>query len=377
MKRKTQLTIPAHVQEMDSQVENLRIDVPFAKDVDIAAMTAGDADPLFVTVEVLNPQVSRNKNNWTETLLYDVAEQINEKKPDGFMGHLTPEELSHKAPEVQTMWLGAKVVEVEGVKRLYAKGYVLPYAVKLRTYLKTAKSAGKKVAVSVSGIAEKVLDRVKQVYDIVNFKLESIDWTRNGSEGVAGLGAFSLTSEMQEELIDQEANMEKSEIIAEMTEKDLKKHNPDLLASIQESARTQSESRITEMQTTVVTPLQEQVQTLTSERDTAVTEAKAKGKRIAEMYLDKELERRVDSKAARQVIRKLVVTEMENPDSEAKPEEVQDGQSKEEATAEMCLTKVLTSDEGKALLSEMSVPRVNAPADQSNTGEARKYTVIN
>lgn len=377
MKRNTKISLPAHVAEMDSQVESLSIDVPFASGVNIDELIKGDSDPMFVTIEVLNPQKSRNKNKWTEPLLYEVAEQINKKKPDGFMGHLTPEELATKNPEVQTMWLGAKVQEVGGKLRLFAKGYVLPYATILRTYLSKAKSAGKKVAVSVAGMAEKKYDSSDDSFSITDFTLESIDWARSGSQGVAGMGLFQLTTEMTDGSInDQGADMDKEQIIAEMTEKDLKKHNPDLYKTIQEQATTPVEARITEMQASIVTPLQEQVSTLTGEKETAVATASKLSGRITEMLLDKEIKNRVTNTSVRKVVRKLVVSEMANV---AIDEATLGEKSREEAVVEMAVENVLKSDEGKALVTEMGAVPVNAQTDNRSTedGDKRSFTVLN
>jgi hypothetical protein len=163
----------------------------------IEELKKDDKNPMFVTVEVMNPQVSKNGRYYDEKTLYSIAEQINEKKPDGYMGHLTEEERLKKMPHSQTMWLGANVKEVAGKQRLYAKGYVLPYAKELRTYLRKAKVIGKKVAVSIYGKASMVWDSQRSASRIKEFVLENLDWARAGAEGLQTAGITNIASEMQ------------------------------------------------------------------------------------------------------------------------------------------------------------------------------------
>jgi len=176
------ITEPAIVKEMNSDGMG-EIDVPVDKTI-ISELSDGDKDPMFVTIEVINEGVSRNGRAYDKHVIESLAEQINENKPDGFYGHLADDERHTKFPEPQTIWLGAKVLEVGGKTRLFAKGYILPEAKTLRSYLKKAKVAGKNVAVSVYGLAKVVKDKVKNISIVQDMTLESIDWARPGAEGV-------------------------------------------------------------------------------------------------------------------------------------------------------------------------------------------------
>jgi len=177
------------------------IDVGVDKNI-VSELIKDDKAPMFVTVEAANPQVSANGNVWDKKALFSIAEQVNTKKPDGYFGHLTEEERETKMPESQTLWLGATVKEIDGKDRLFIKGYVLPYANKLRTYLKKAIAIGKKVGVSVYGTANQIWDNSLNAKKIMNFDLESIDWARPGAEGMKTMGLVSVTSEMKEGKVD-------------------------------------------------------------------------------------------------------------------------------------------------------------------------------
>lgn len=175
-----------------------KIDIPTSIDVKKLIEETKDKNPLFVTAEILSPQVSRNGRMWTEEIIKSVEKQINENKPDAYQGHLKESERGTKTPDSQTIWIGAATKNIKGKMRLYAKGYVLPYAEKLKIYLKAAKATGKNIATSVYGVADQIWNESKKAYEMSNFQLETIDWARPGSEGVQGTGYFSLASEMKQ-----------------------------------------------------------------------------------------------------------------------------------------------------------------------------------
>ena len=50
-----------------------------------------DKNPLFVTIQVAREGVSKNGRNYSAETMREIAEQINSKQPDGYMGHLTDE----------------------------------------------------------------------------------------------------------------------------------------------------------------------------------------------------------------------------------------------------------------------------------------------
>jgi len=295
------LSIPATIQEMAAEPSGFKVDVPFAEGVNIDKLIEGDSDPLFVTVEVANESVSKNNRKYTKELLQEISNQINEKKPNAYLGHLKEEDRDTASPEAQTIWLGSKVVTRNGKAAVIAKGYVLPSANTLRTYLKKAFAVGKKAAVSLYGTASQKWNNATKAYDISNFNLESIDWARHLSEGISGTGLISVASEMTEE---GRESLVKSVSISEMVS-----NNPELVNEIKELGRKELEKEITEVNS-----------------------------RIAEMVVTSELSQ-VKNPKARVILEQLVLSEMKD---------------KTEQGAIVAVEKVLSSESGKLVVSEMT-----------------------
>lgn len=213
------LVLQGRITEMSAQA----IKVPTASGVDLEKLTEGDPDPMFVTLEVASATVSGNRNRYSEATLLNIAEQINETRPDAYLGHLDDKELATKYPDPQTMWIGASVEKIDGVARLFAKGYVYTDA-KVRSLLKKAVAAGKVMAVSIAGRANKKFDKVAKVYDIIDFKLDSIDWARPGTQGLNPL----LTPFITQEMVDTSMEIK----LQEATLEQLKELRPDLVEAL-------------------------------------------------------------------------------------------------------------------------------------------------
>lgn len=351
-------TQEAIIMEMSATPETQAdVDVPVDKDV-IAKLKEGDSEPMFVTIEVLNEGVSRNGRAWDKKTILSVAEQINAKKPDGYYGHLTEEERKSKYPEPQTIWVGAKTLEIDGKLRLFAKGYVLPDAKKLRTYLTKAKAIGKNVAVSVYGTAQAIKDKVKNVITMKDFDLESVDWARPGSEGVRNMGIFSVTSEMTEDGDNDnynEVNMKREDVLKTVTADELQEHNPTLVSEmtseVVSSKETELEALVAEMKQV------EEVLDIES-ISSAVDVIGEMREKLTEYEIDAELKNKVDSASARKFVRQLVVSEM----SDGHPVDV-------------AVDRVLESETGKSIVEEMvdAAPRV-APATKQPVQSTRKFT---
>jgi hypothetical protein len=329
------VTEPAVVMEMTTDGTGT-IDVPVEEGL-IASLSDGDKNPMFVTIEVINEGVSRNGRAYDKDTINSLAEQINSKKPDGYYGHLTDEERKTKFPEPQTIWIGAKVTEVGGKTRLFAKGYVLPEAKGLRSYLKKAKAAGKNIAVSVYGLAQVVSDKVNNISIVKSMSLESIDWARPGSEGVLNMGLFSVTSEMAtSNIIEQGVTMDKVEVLKSATVDELKENNPELVSEMIVEAVASKDSELAEAQTII----------------SEMTE------KLTAFELDSQLQDKVESATARKVVKQLVISEMSSgtPVSEA-------------------VDKVLGSETGQALIKEMlEVAPMVAPKTEQPSALARKFT---
>lgn len=351
------ITEQAIVQEMSTDGLGA-IDVPVDKEL-IAQLSEGDKNPMFVTIEVINEGVSRNGRAYDKDTIESLAEQINSNKPDGYYGHLTDEERKTKFPEPQTIWIGAKTSEVGGKLRLFAKGYVLPEAKTLRSYLKKAKVAGKNIAVSVYGLAQVVKDTTRNVLLVKSMSLESIDWARPGSEGVLNMGLFSVTSEMTEDNSNIEENkgatMKREDVIKTATVDELKEFNPAVIGEMVTDAVVATEAEFD----SVVSEMTEVKTTLgLTEDQSAVDTIKEMSSKLTGYELDEQLREKVESPTARKVVKQLVISEMSA------------GLSVEEAVG-----KVLESETGKAVVTEMLevAPRVS-PMTEQPAVIARKYT---
>lgn len=256
------ILIPGRISEMAKNVEDFGVNVPITG-IDIDALTEGDNDPMFITIEALNEGVSANKVNYSREVIMEIAAKVNELKPDGYMGHIDDKDIQTKNPRSETIWLGATTAEVNGKLRMFIKGYVMPYAKDLKTYIKKAKAVKKSIAVSIFGAAQKTIDAINKVYNIVpnTFKLQSIDWARSAGAGVMTLGAFSVTKEMaatselhlqpREEIIKSisvdELKMNNTLVIKEMKDSFIVELEPVLRKQIE----TEAEGKIAEMQGTI------------------------------------------------------------------------------------------------------------------------------
>lgn len=332
------------ITEMSNTPADANVDIEVDPSI-IDNLVSDDKAPMFITIEVLNEGVSKNGRNWDRDTILSVAEQINTNMPVGYNGHLSEADRSTKFPAPQTMWLGAIAKEVGGKLRLFAKGYVLPEAKVIRSYLKRAKSIGKNVAVSVYGTAEITKDKLTGVLNMQGFALESIDWARPGSEGVKNGGYLKITSEM----IKEEEIMTREEILATATLDELNKFNASLVAEISSKALEPTEAIVSEM-TSLVDALG------TEDIKSTVSEMSAK---LQNYEIDEVLANSVDNAPARKIIKQLVVSEMSNASS-----------------VQEAVDNVLNSESGQTIIKEMTevAPKVSPMVD-SPVINARRFTV--
>lgn len=311
----------------------------------VSKVVGDDPDPMFVTMPVLSEGVSRNGRYYSEEALREVAHQIDTEHPDGYAGHITKEERSNKVPDCEVIWLGSKLAESEGKLRLFAKGYILPEAKKRRSYMQKAKALGKGVSVSIYGTARQIWDKALKAYRQMNIDLESIDFTRPKSEGVPNGGVFALTAEMVDSNLKEEA-MEKAEALKNSTADELREHVPEaVIAEITEeavsAAKAEQASVIQEMET----------------KDAVIAEMRTE---LRGFELDGELNAKVVDKAARKMIRRIVLSEMSDD------EKVSDA-----------VNRVLSSEEGKAIVSEMTVvePKVQPAVEAKAAKATQRFSV--
>ena len=323
----------------------------------IAQLSEGDKDPMFVTIEVINEGTSRNGRTYDKDTIYSLAEQINAKKPDGYYGHLTDDERSTKYPEPQTIWISATVKEVEGKLRLFAKGYVLPEAKKLRSYLKKAKVAGKNVAVSIYGMAKVLKDKASDNVLVKSMSLESIDWARPGSEGVPNMGIFSIASEMTDNSNKKQGvkSMDKKEVLKSATFEDISEANPELVTEMVADITAKTEDAYNEVLSEITNIKNALGIDDSSNSIEVINEMRVK---LNEFEIDSQLQQKVEQPSARKVLKGLVVAEMNNGKD-----------------VESSIDVVLSSETGKAIISEMITvaPKV-APKVEQPSVLARKFT---
>jgi hypothetical protein len=351
----------AIVSEMAGKTTDLHIDVPTAPGVDMEALVQGDEDPLFVTVEALNPTISRNNRIYTEEVMEEMARQINESKPDAYQGHIKDENRGSEAPMSQTIWVGAKVIKVDGTPRLFIKGYVLPYAKERKQYLRARVASGKAATVSVYGEVEQMWNKVKKAWEILNFKLESIDWSRLGAEGVPTLGHMQLAKEMKGDI------MEREEILKTTTLQEMSEVNPDVVEEAKEAGRKEVETDLkarAEKAETEKQALEDAIPDGAEKKPETLQEMAKEHSELLETYLDTTLEGKLANKAVRQVAKQRVMSEMA-------------GSFRTKALVDSTIDKVLEEDEMKTIMQEMAKPTTPNPAEDNRTsGETRKYTKL-
>ena len=320
----------------------------------VKGVVGDDPDPQFVTIEVLNESVSKNGRFYDRETIEDIARQINERRPDGYKGHLRDDERSHKVPDAETIWLGARVLDDQGTARLVAKGYVLPEARNRRAALKRAKTLGRNVAVSIYGTSRVVRDSVKKAMRVFDFDLESIDWTRPGSEGVRNSGIFAITAEMDSSgSVKNGEYMTIQEALNAATKEDVQAHlRPEVVAEMTseavEAAKAESREVVSEMATVK--------EALGDQPLEVVAEMRQK---LTRYELDSELSSKVSDKAARKMVERLVVSEMSTDSDLDVPTAV---------------GKVLASEEGRAIVAEMTAREpVITPQISKPSAAAHKY----
>lgn len=187
-------------------------EIDIADGVDLEGIHKRDADAMFVTLPIAEiGAISNNGLLYDEALVDSIAEQINTKRPGGNFGHLKEEERSTSFPLPAGLWVGAKRVE----QTLWAKSYIPPSAA--RDYVHNLKAVGGEIATSIYGKGKYVPVR-EGVRRLTNFKLENLDFAPPGRAAL-GLGAIPhLTMEMEQ---DQESDMDKAQVIAELTLADI------------------------------------------------------------------------------------------------------------------------------------------------------------
>lgn len=190
-------------------------DIPYFADVDIAELTAGDDDPMFLTLPIGQANVtSKNGRYYDGEFLAELERQVAANKPIGIMGHLKPEDLGTEFPAEAIHWVGTKRVG----EMLWGKGYVPAGAARerIRRYKATNKPLATSIFAEAAGQFDKAVSAIRMAAK--SLKLNQIDIGPADRVGVPSLARLPLvTAEMQQP---KEEQMDKLTVINEMTADD-------------------------------------------------------------------------------------------------------------------------------------------------------------
>jgi|GEM_PF-3316068 len=176
--------------------------------VDVDTLTAGDNDPLFVTLQISEVgRVSKNGVIYDEYLVSEIESALREGGIQGLMGHLPMGELDSAFPHSDTsstplagFWVGVmRVGEI-----LWGKAYIPPG--KVREYIRRLKATGGKLGVSFFGkaIVEELDGGTRRLRDFV---LETLDFAPPTRASLELAGSFDVTSEFENRQDDEEGDM--------------------------------------------------------------------------------------------------------------------------------------------------------------------------
>lgn len=169
-------------------------EIDYFPDIDIAELTAGDPDPMFLTTPIGEVNAtSGNKRFYGEAWLQELERQVSSRRPIGIMGHLAEEELGTKFPDEAVHWVGVRRVN----ETLWGKGYLPPGAARDR--VRRYKATNKTLATSIFAAAEGVWNAARGAYDMVaeTLNLFQIDIGPADRVGIPGLAIVPvLTAEM-------------------------------------------------------------------------------------------------------------------------------------------------------------------------------------
>lgn len=141
-------------------------DVPLAPGVDLAALKAGDDDPLEVVVEV---PAGKSKRGWryTEQAIRRIVDVVMGRTLNGFLGHQRPEDVPNQFLPPATHWVGALWQNGKG----YFRGVVDKTAADLKRWIR----ARRVKQVSIFGMPKLATANGETV--VTDYEPLSIDWT--------------------------------------------------------------------------------------------------------------------------------------------------------------------------------------------------------
>lgn len=162
-------------------------EIPLNPSIDVAALKAGDPEPLETVVAV---PATKSRRGWryTSEALKNIVDATMAQGLPGFLGHQKPENVESEFPTPVTHWVGAKFDdnaevkdakgEIVGKGIAYFRGVVDQAANDLKRWIK----AGTIKTVSIFGVPK--LQQVGGETYVVGYQPLSIDWTPLGRAGM-------------------------------------------------------------------------------------------------------------------------------------------------------------------------------------------------
>ncbi len=244
--------------------------VPTLPVVDVDALTAGDDDPFFVTLQISEVgRVSNNSVIYDDELVSIIENTIREGGVQALMGHLPESEISTAFPHSDNsstplagFWVGVtRVGEI-----LWGKAYVPPGNV--RTYIRQLKATGGKLGVSFFGKAY-VEEQDDGTRRLQNFVLDTLDFAPHNRASLQLAGDFEVTTEIQTENKDEEGD------VPEITINDVPQQIREQIRqeALRETQATENAQRVQELEIQVQT--QEETISEMREHGRVVTEIHA------------------------------------------------------------------------------------------------------
>lgn len=204
--------------------DNQLINVPVDPRIDIDTITADDAEPKFVNVEVLRSGISKGNNRrYNNNIVKEVNSMI--VGCQGYFGHPDPSKYGFEFREPQCIFVGSVIDHMpDGLDRCIAKAYLFKTS-PLREWVPKSIAAGNPMTVSINGTGDVI--RSGDIIDVVHMTdLQSVDWANPGTEGMETSKAMSVVREINEGGNGNMSDVNTQEIIKNATVTEFKTLNP-------------------------------------------------------------------------------------------------------------------------------------------------------
>lgn len=197
-------------------ISELRGDFPavaFFDDVDLAELTAGDSDPVYLTIPIGKADVtSGNGNYYSADFLSELERQVRDKRPTGQMGHESDDPMTF--PPEAIFWVGAQRIG----ELLWGKGYLPSGAARDR--IRRYKAANKTIGTSILASSRRLWNAARNALEPVldTFDLHRIDI---GPVEKLGVRDLSLVPILTREMLSDETATTQEDIVTEKTKHEL------------------------------------------------------------------------------------------------------------------------------------------------------------